>query len=154
MPDRPQDLLREWALLNRKRKDSGVSPLEYLRWLDVRSKLEKLFPGKPVPGAGGKARVCIEFQNQHLLRAAVMKNVRPIGLFVRTPFGPEVGERFELRVQLLDLDERYDGAVTVVSNNVGPGFSTVDMGIGVRVQGEGSLQAKLFEVIGVTLPKE
>ena len=42
----PQDLLREFARLNRLRRDAGVTPLEFQRWLDLRQKLEK-DPAKP-----------------------------------------------------------------------------------------------------------
>ncbi len=141
-----QDDLREYAQLNRKRKSVGVSPLEYLRWQDMKRKLEKAFPGRPAPGGGGAARVVVEYSSSRELESTVMENVKPIGLFVRTPFTPEAGERFELSVLLLDSGKRFDASVTVVSNNVGPGFSTEDMGMGVRVNPEGALYALLVEV--------
>ena len=61
-----------------------------------------------------------------------MANVRPIGLFVPTPFAAEPGTKFELRVTVEETGDAYDSPVVVVSNNVGPGFSTQSLGMGVR----------------------
>ena len=41
----PQDLLREYAQLNSRRKAEGLSPLEYQRWLHLPAQLERDFPG-------------------------------------------------------------------------------------------------------------
>ena len=139
----PQDLLREYAQLNRRRKSDGVSPLEYLRWQDLRGKLEKAFPGRPAPGGGGVARVAIDYATETELSEAVMRNVKPLGLFVHTPFAPAPGERFELRVRVAETRARYDAQVTVVSNNLGPGFSTADMGMGLRIADKSTLYAFL-----------
>ncbi len=61
-----------------------------------------------------------------------MANLRPIGLFVPTPFAAEPGTKFELRVTVGETGESYAGPVVVASNNVGPGFSTQSLGMGVR----------------------
>lgn len=127
----PQALLREFARLDQRRKDSGVTPLELQRWLDLRQKLEKAFPGRPPPG-GGTTRVRVEFETRRSLCQAIMAEVRPIGLFLPTPFTCEPGTRFELRVSVGETGERFDGPVVVVSNNLGPGFSTEALGMGVR----------------------
>ena len=146
MGERTQDLLREYALLNRKRKDAGVSPLEYLRWQDVKQKLEKAFPGRPAPGGGGPARVLLEFASKRELVPDVMRNVKPIGLFVHTPFAPQPGERFELRLRV--AGECHGGTVIVVSNNVGPDFSTASMGMGLRVTADSELCNFLRGLVG------
>jgi hypothetical protein len=140
----PQDDLREYAQLNRKRKSEAISPIEYLRWQDIKRKLEKTFPGRPVPGGGGAVRMVVQYASEAELRSCVMANVNPIGLFVRTPFTPDPGDRFELEVALQDSGTRFAANVTVVSNNVGPGFSTENMGMGVRVNSEGALYALLM----------
>ena len=130
-PPSVQDLLREFAQLNGRRKGSGITPLEFQRWLDLRSKLEKAFPGRPPPD-GGRTRVLVEFESRVALSQSIMANVRPIGLFVPTPFAAEPGTKFELRVQIVETSETYDSPVVVVSNNVGPEFSTQNLGMGVR----------------------
>jgi hypothetical protein len=127
----PQDLLREFARLNARRKDAGVTPLELQRWLDLRQKLEKAFPGRPPPG-GGVTRVRVEFETRRRLSQAIMAEVRPIGLFLPTPFTCDPGTRFDLRVFVEETGDSYQGPVVVVSNNVGPGYSTGALGMGVR----------------------
>lgn len=131
----PQELLREFARLNRRRKGDGITPLELLRWLDLRRQLEKQFPGRPPPD-GGRTRVVVEFESREALRRSIMVNVRPIGLFVPTAFAAEPGTRFELRVLVVDSGDVYDSPVVVVSNNVGPDFSTRDLGMGLRFASE------------------
>ncbi len=127
----PQDLLREFAQLNRRRKESGITPLELQRWLDLRRKLEKQFPGRPPPG-GGRTRVLVEFETRRALRRAIMAKLRPIGLFVPTPFAAEPGTKFELRVTVEETGDVYDSPVVVISSNVGPDLSTQSLGMGVR----------------------
>ena len=61
-----------------------------------------------------------------------MRNLRPIGIFVATPFAPEQGTKFALRVRVEETRERFESEVEVVSHNVGPGFSTADLGMGLR----------------------
>jgi hypothetical protein len=130
--DGPQDVLREYAQLNRQRKGDGVTAMEYQRWNDLRGRLEKTFPGRRPPGSGGKTRIRVEYEDDAELARCVMVNVRPIGLFVNTPFASEPGTSFELRVHILQSGDVFDSSVTVVSNNVGPDFSTAALGMGLR----------------------
>ena len=144
----PQDLLREFARLNRLRKDEGVTPLELQRWLDLRQKLEKAFPGRPPPG-GGPIRVRVEFETRRNLAQSIMAEVRPIGLFLPTPFTCDPGTHFDLRVVVAETGDSYDGPVVVVSNNVGPGYSTQSLGMGVRFDAaDCALRRALDELYG------
>lgn len=127
----PQDLLREYAALNRLRANEGVTPLEYQRWAELRRQLQAAFPQRPPPGIDGEARLKVEFPSRDALKAAVMFNVRPIGIFVNTPFALKIGERVEVRVHLGET-EVVPGRMEVVSNNVGPDFSTAALGMGMR----------------------
>ena len=124
------DLLREYAQLDRRRKDDGITQLEFQRWLDLRERLERAFPGKSALGIGGNTRICVEFASPVALTKAVMMNLRPVGLFVLTPFALEEGTRFELRVTVEETREVFDSPVVVVSQNVGPEFSTTALGMG------------------------
>ena len=142
----PQKLLREFARLNRRRKDSGITPLELQRWLDLRSKLEKEFPGRPPPG-GGTTHVVVGFESRHALRRAIMANLRPIGLFVPTPFAAEPGTKFELTVTVEETGESFTGPGIVASNNLGPGFSTQSLGMGVRFASEDCALRRALEVL-------
>jgi hypothetical protein len=145
----PQDLLREYAGINRKRKSCGVSALEYLRWLDLRQQLEKAFPERPPLGTGGETRLRVEFSTLEKLADAVMWNVRPAGLFVHTPFAPDNGTHFVLVLVVEETGEEHETPVVVVSNNVGPDFSTADLGMGLRfISQDCALSARLEEICG------
>lgn len=149
----PQDLLREYALINRKRKDCGISPLEYQRWLDLRRQLERAFPDRPPLAAGGETRLRVEFSTLKKLADAVMWNVRPVGLFVHTPFAPDHGTRLVLILVIEETGETHETPVIVVSNNVGPEFSTTSLGMGLRFTSQASpLSARLEEVCGSVPP--
>jgi Tfp pilus assembly protein PilZ len=128
----PQALLREYAALDQRRQGDGVTPLEYQRWLDLRARLARAFPGRPPPGGAGPVVLCVEFATRARLAASVMMNLRPVGLFVNTPFAAERGARFSLRVRLVETGEEFTSPVVVVSNNVGPDFSTAKLGMGLR----------------------
>ena len=78
-----------------------------------------------------------------------MANVRPIGLFVSTPFAAEAGTRFDLHVLVKATGDEFESPVVVVSNNVGPDFSTADLGMGLRFNAPAStLRAALEDLYG------
>jgi hypothetical protein len=145
----PQDLLREFAGLNRRRRGEGISPLELQRWSDLHRQLARAFPDRPPLGTGGTVRVRVEYPNEAELREAIMVNVRPMGLFVHTPFAPEAGYEFTLCVFVKETGQTYDGSVTVVSKNIGPDFSTESLGMGLRsTKSDSTLQAALDRLYG------
>lgn len=146
----PQDLLREIFVLNRRRTSEGISPLEYQRWLDVSAKLRKEFPDHPPLGGRGDTCIRIEFGDHEELRAATMLNVRPIGLYVNTPFAAEVGTGFCLVVLVKETGCEYRSKVEVVSNNVGPDYSTANLGMGMKfTERSCELRSLLDELCGV-----
>ena len=145
----PQDLLREFIALNRQRSDTGVSLLEYQRWMDLSQQLRRKFPDHPPLGRRGATRIRVEFACRRALKSAVMLNVRPVGIFVATPFAPEKGTNFELRVCITETQEEFDSNVEVISNNVGPEFSTQNLGMGLRfVESRCDLRSVLNELCG------
>ncbi len=131
----PQEMLREYALLNRKRKGRGVTPLEYQRWCDLARSLERAFPKRPPLNTSGPTRMSVEFKTRERLAQAVMHEVRPVGLFINTPFAPDRSTRLILCVRLLETEDEFEARVVVVSNNVGPEFSTATLGMGARFVG-------------------
>lgn len=140
-----QDLLREYAALNRKRSEEGVTPLEYQRWLDLGQQLDRLFPKRPVRRHPGSVRMRIEFESLSALGSAVMREIRPVGVFALTPFAAVVGTRFELWILVRETGESATGDVEVVSTNVGPGYSTNALGMGLRLRGTGGSLRALLE---------
>ena len=128
----PQDLLREYVSLDRKRAGTGVTPIEYQRWLDLGQRLDQLFPERPRREARAKTVMLVGVEREAQLHDAVMMNIHPIGLFIDTPFAPEPGTRLDLRVCVKETGAVLESPVVVVSNGVGPGFSTEVLGMGVR----------------------
>ena len=60
-------------------------------------------------------------------------NLSREGLFINTPFGPDVGTRLELRLGIDSTGEEHLIPVEVVTNNIGPDYSTASIGMGVRI---------------------
>ena len=127
-----QDRLREVVSLNKRRTGEGITPLEYQRWLDLSAKLREDFPGHPPLGGRGETCIRVEFHDLEDVRASTMLNVRPIGIFVSTPFAAEVGASFGLVAFVKDTQAAYRSRVEVVSNNVGPDYSTANLGMGLK----------------------
>ena len=61
-----------------------------------------------------------------------MTNLSRGGLFVNTAFPAEPGTRLELKLRIESTGETLQIPVEVVSNNVGDGFATRELGMGVR----------------------
>ena len=126
-----QEILREVVGLNKRRTGEGLTPLEYQRWLDVSAQLRKAFPNHP-PLGRGETCLRIEYRDLEDLHSWVMLNIHPIGIFVNTPFAPEVGSRFRILATIKETGKQYESWVEVVSNNVGPDYSTAHLGMGLR----------------------
>jgi Tfp pilus assembly protein PilZ len=127
-----QDILREVFALNKRRTREGISPLEYQRWLDLSAKLRKEFPDHPPLGGRGETQIRVEFRDLDALRAATMSNVQSTGIFVVTPFAAEVGTKFGLAVFIKANGDEFRSRVEVVSNGVGPDYSTANLGMGMK----------------------
>ncbi len=144
-----QDVLREVVALNKRRTAEGLTPLEYQRWLDLGGKLRKEFPGHP-PLGRGETQIRVEFRDFDRLRASTMLNIRPIGIYVNTPFAAEVGSNFGLVVFIKENGEEFRSRVEVVSNNVGPDYSTAHLGMGMKfIENDCQLRRVLDRLCGV-----
>jgi Tfp pilus assembly protein PilZ len=129
-------LFREYAELERKRSDLGVTPLEYQRWLDLDGRLGARFRkaqnGDSQSNLRGKTRLCVEFRTPEQFRDAYMNELNRGGVFVNTPFAPEIGTELVLCVRILTTQQLFELPGVVASNNVSDGFSTELLGMGVH----------------------
>ncbi len=132
-------LLREFRALESKRVGPGVTPLEYQRWLDVQRELKQSIPqGNPPGGVERRrhrripTRMLVRFRTLDGLRDAVIHNISTGGLFINTPFAAEIGTELTLCIQVADSDDALDLHCEVVSTNIGDGFSTGELGMGVK----------------------
>lgn len=127
-----QDVLREIVALNKRRTNEGIAPIEYQRWLDLSAQLKRQFPGHPPLGGRGETQIPVEFEDFDSLLDTAMYNIQPIGIFLNTPFAADVGIKLGLVVFVKESGREYRGRVAVVSNNVGPDFSTIHLGMGLK----------------------
>lgn len=132
-------LLREFAVLDRKRTNEGVSPLEYQRWLDLRKRLDEGLGNAELPGrmerrasARVPTRIRVEFTTPGRFQQATIRNLSDGGLFIGTPFAAEIGTTLVLSISIHSTGEVLDLPVEVVTNNMGDGFSTTAFGMGVK----------------------
>ena len=129
-------LFREYAELERKRSSSGVTPLEYQRWLDLEQRLGAKFSGardrESQAGRQRETRLCVEFRTPEQFREAYMNELTRGGVFVCTPFAPEIGTEVVLCVRIHTTQQTFRLPSVVATNNVSDGFSTDLLGMGVH----------------------
>jgi uncharacterized protein (TIGR02266 family) len=147
-------LLREYGLLDRKRRGDGVTPLEYQRWLDLNHTLGRHIPqGKPPDGLERRqhprvpTRMLVQFKTRDDLQEAIITNISQGGLFISTPFSPNVGTRFTLCLRVDATREAVDVPCQVVSANVADAFTTRDFGMGVKFINLNPEQREAVEVL-------
>lgn len=133
-------LVREYGILERKRTGNGVTPDEFIRWSELRTRLEEKFPqGDPPPGAERRetlrlpTRMLVEFRGEGDLQAALIRNISRGGLFISTPVNPAIGTELRLLISIGAEDgngEKIELPVIVASSGVrGAGGAT---GIGCK----------------------
>jgi Tfp pilus assembly protein PilZ len=125
-------LFREYAVLERKRKSGGVSPLEYQRWVDLDQRLGSKFHKNGEAADRRDTRLLVEFHSPEDLRRAYISELTRGGVFINTPFAPEIGTELVLRVRIHTTQQTLELPGVIASNNVSGGFSTEFLGIGVH----------------------
>jgi Tfp pilus assembly protein PilZ len=130
-------LLRELKSLERRRSGEGLTPLEYQRFLDLRQRLVAKAP----PGTLGDdpekrraTRLVVEFRDPLSLNRARIHNLNRGGIFVGTPFPPDLGTQLELRLRVRSTGDELLLPCEVVTNHVGDGFATQDLGMGLQLK--------------------
>ncbi|MCG8590474.1 MAG: PilZ domain-containing protein [Proteobacteria bacterium] len=155
-----QNWFREYASLDRRRTGEGLTPIEYQRWLDLHEKLSREFSDPPASGdRRGSVRVPIklkvEFRSNDSVRRAIIRSTSRSGLFINTPFPPEVGTTITLCIHIESTGETIEVPCDVISNNVGEGFDTNVLGMGVCFrQMPPDVRKQLDEIYGSALASE
>lgn len=145
-------LLREYGTLERKRVREGVTPLEYQRWRDLEQKLS----GQIFQDAGDYAteqrkhlrvptRMLVAYRTHDDLKEAIVSSVSKGGLFIGTPFPPEIGATFVLILKVDATGESVEVPCEVVSTNIDGALSSRQLGMGVKFIGLGSDQKRAVE---------
>ena len=127
-------LLREYGDLERKRVSKGVTPLEYQRWLDLDQRLGSQFRKARAERSGPPrtTRMSIDFRTVDQFCEAYIHELSRGGLFVNTPFAPEIGTELVMLVRIHARGETLPLPGVVATNNVSDGFSTDLLGMGIH----------------------
>ncbi len=109
--------MREFGDLARKRVGVGVTPLQYQRYLDLRSRMGRRFSDKgEIREQGGNrrakppsvTRLVVPYINRAALISSIIENIKPAGFLVNTPFAAEIGTCFLVKVSLDQEGESAD----------------------------------------------
>lgn len=120
--------LREYRDLEARTAKPGLTPLEYLRWCELRGEVGS------AAGEGAHQAVCLiaEWDTYAALGESWITALSGGGVFVSTPFAPPVSTEFVLAVIVKESGERFEVPGVVASHNLDAGFSTRSLGMGVR----------------------
>lgn len=147
-------LLREYGALERKRVREGVTPLEYQRWRDLEQKLSSQI----FQEAGDYAverrkhlrvptRMLVAYRSHDELKEAIVSSVSKGGLFISTPFPPEIGTTFMLILKVDETGENVEVPCEVVSTNLDGAMSGDQFGMGVKFIGLGAEQKRAVDAM-------
>lgn len=146
-----QSLFREYVRLERKRVREGTTPEEHRRLCELGERLHKRLSVGPPGGSERRTsvrtvtRIVAEFRTPDDLQRAIIRNLSGTGVFVSTAAPPEIGTELALRVRVASSGRVVDLPGVVVSRHVGDGFSTSDLGMGVRFRPLDELQQSALD---------
>ncbi len=145
-------LLREFGWLDKARSREGLTPLQYQRWLDLKLTLAKNMDPNGAPSGVERReylrlpmRLLVQYGTRNQLRDALLTNVSRGGVFINTAFPPEIGAKFTLCIRVDETREAVDLPCEVVSHNVGDGFSTQTLGMGLKFGSLDDAQRRVVE---------
>lgn len=150
-------LFREYARLDLKRLDRGLSIRELERWMLLKQRLDDEFrshgaePERRRSSPRVATRLTCSYASRHEFGEAVITNLATGGVFIHTTTPLPVGAPVELKIQLRDAGSEIDVSGVVVSNDVGPRLEPGSRGMGVRFSRVGE---DVIERIGALYAKE
>ena len=150
-PETPSDqdqllkLFAEFRMIERQRTREGITPLEYQRWLDLMQTLER--EHDRTVEVEGETRIRVRYRTEDHLLDSAAPELPEGGLFVGTPFAPEVGTEFTLVVEVGPVEE-FEMPVTVLANDVNRRHTSGLLGMTVGFLGLDEKQQIRAERIG------
>jgi uncharacterized protein (TIGR02266 family) len=131
-------VFREYAHLDLRRIDQGLSVKELERWQLLKHALESEFGRPRAHGSDRRSskrvvtRLNCSYASSHELRDAVITDLATGGVFIQTLCPLPVGSELKLRIRMKNSNSEIEVDGVVVSNNVGPHFEAGVRGMGVR----------------------
>lgn len=141
-------LLRECKQLDEKRATSSLTPAEHGRWLELKHRLgARLGPSQCERRASARleTRLDVSFETPEQFQEAVISNLSLGGMFVSTAFPAEMGTKLTVALYIESIGTRLDLPCVVVSQNVGAGFDTSLLGMGLKFAGLTKIQRKAVD---------
>lgn len=132
--------LDEFLYLDRKRSDSGLSPTELRRWIQLKRAVSKRASGGAGSAPGGNERresvrvpthYSVNFGNARQLGECLMMNLSRGGVFVSTDSPCEIGTTLELRIHVDESGDELVVPAKVVSVNMRPDVPGPQRGMGL-----------------------
>jgi len=138
MSDMP-GLLRAYLALDKRRKDGGLSPIELVRWSQLKATLNRHFqPDVKEQHAQHRESVRVplslnvSFESRGEIRKCMMKNLSAGGIFVATESPLPIGTPFNVRIRIERTGEEIELPGEVVSVGASADLSHEEHGMGVR----------------------
>lgn len=133
------ELFLAFARLDRKRTDRGLSVRELERWSELRELLNRRFSSgmrelhlDKRQSVRVPTRLNASFENLGKFQRSLITKLSRRGVFINTASPLEIGTRLRLRIHIERTGEDLEVPGVVVTNHVGPGFDTQQLGMGIR----------------------
>jgi len=137
--DKLLPLFREFSALEKKKAGAGLTARELARWTDLKTKLTlRLSKGATKENVERRQslripmKLRVDFENAGAFNRATMSNISHRGIFISTAFPPEIGTQLQVRIEIESTGDSIEVPAEVVSQHVGPGYQTSQLGMGLR----------------------
>lgn len=131
-------LVREFLTLDRRAQGGGISVEEMERWATLKRAIEERLGVPSLKGIADTRRslrlplsLKVEFETEHELAGALMRNLSRGGFFIETKDPLPIGSIFRSLVRVEDWRLEVRPLVRVISHHVGPALETRPCGMGV-----------------------
>ncbi len=157
----PASELREYARLDRKRRNDILTLQEFERWSALKEMLNRRFQSGAAANKSDRrqsvrvaSRLSVSFESRGDVQKCLMQNLSRGGVFISTECPPQIGSRFSLQIIIEKTSERLDVEAEVVSLNTGADLNSNERGMGMRfVNLDESTHKKITELYEQTLKK-
>ncbi|MGH0033171.1 MAG: PilZ domain-containing protein [Myxococcota bacterium] len=146
-------MFREYANLDRMRRQGGLSPRDLARWQALKRKLGQHFsPGLSDHRADAResvrvpTRLRVSFATDGALAESLITNFSRKGVFVETDCPVEIGAQIELRIDVAKPARSITVRAEVVTHGLGPRLDARN-GMGLRLlEGDPDVEKQLDDL--------
>lgn len=144
---------RDYAHLDRMRRESGLSPRDLARWQTLKRELGQHFsPGLSDARADQResvrvpTRLRVRFANDGALADSLITNFSRKGVFVETPHPVDIGAQLEIQIEVTRPARSICARAEVVTHGLGPRMDA-RQGMGLRlIEGDPAVEKQLDDL--------